>query len=160
MRKRVRREPRGRGVGQGGALRRAVAALLIGVLSVGALAACGGSAGAEAPAAVSSADLGKDGEFWRGLTPDLKDELVELAKDRLADDRPSGGTHIKAFPTGGLVDEVEKQYANESKRDRAIFTVYTQANDRVAAARVSEIDREIELLCSTEEIPPPECDEQ
>ena len=124
------------------------------------LAACGGSETKEPakPTSVTETDLEKDGTFWRTLTPDLKDELVEFGKSRLGEQRPDGATGIKAMPTDKLVAEVEKNYANASKRRSTIISIYTGANDKLAGANFDDAINQLDQLCNTEPRPP-ECDE-
>lgn len=141
-----------------------VAVALAALLSIFAVAGCGGSDDEKAaakpkPTAVALADLDKDGNFWLALTPDLKDELVELGKSRLGEQRPGGATGIRAVPTADLVAEIEKQYANQSKRSATIYATYTGANDKIAGARLDDALSGLEQLCS-EEPPPPECGDE
>lgn len=157
------REPRGRGAGWNEIVRRAVIALLVGVFSLGALTACGGDAGAtkaaaETPTTVSADDLDREGEFWRSLTPDLKDVLVDLGKDRLAEERPDGAAQIQALSTGELVAEIDKQYTNQGKRDQSIYVTYTGANNRIAMGTFRDAMGKMDSLCSGPDAPP-ECDE-
>lgn len=82
---------------------------------------CGGSDEPEAPKQVTAKDLNKNGEFWRTLTPDLKDELADLCKRDLGEQRaemsgePTVANRIQAMPTAAVVSYVDKQYTNESK---------------------------------------------
>lgn len=131
--------------------------ILIGALS---LVACGGAEKEQPakPTSVVAGDLDKDGNFWLTLTPDLKDELVELGKSRLGEQRPDGATGIRAMSADKLVVEVEKEYANASKRSSTIFSTYTGANDKLAAANFDDAINQLDQLCNSEPRPP-ECDE-
>ena len=110
------------------------------VLLLGALVAagCGGDDAPEPPTAVAAADLDENGEFWITLTPDLKDELIDMGKQRLGEERPDGASGIQAMDTRGLVAEVDKQYANKSKRTDSIYETYTGANDKFAKANLDD----------------------
>jgi len=140
---------------------KAPSVLVIVLLSALALVACGGSdeaAEAPKPTSVTAADLDKDGTFWVSLTPDLKDELVDLGKSRLGEDRPDGAPGIKAVPTSDLIAEMEKDYANEAKRSTSIYVTYTAANDKIAQAKLNDALGGLDELCNGP-TPPPECDE-
>ena len=124
-------------------LRLVLCACLV-IAGTAAPAACGGDDEPAAPTTVSPADLEKDGEFWASLSPDLKDELIEIAQDRLGEERPDGASEIDALAAAELTGEMEKQYANESKRDQEIYAVYRQANDLIARRRLEELIPQIE----------------
>jgi hypothetical protein len=127
---------------------------LVALLGVVALGGCGGgSDGAETPTAVTADDLEKDGAFWLSLTPDLKDDLVEAGKERLAEERPDGAAQIRRYATADLVAEIEKQYANESKRSQDIFGVYRQANDTLAMGGLNDALGGLDELCSGSDAP-------
>jgi hypothetical protein len=97
------------------------------------LAGCGASS-APRPTRVTPADLGRAGDFWRDLTPDLKDDLIDAAKDRFASSHPDGATQIQAADGTALVAEIDKQYTNEANRPLAIYTIYQRANGKLAYA--------------------------
>lgn len=131
---------------------------MVGVLSVGALAACGTSddgeqAKVEVPTTVRAEDLARDGTLWRSLTPDLKDTLIGLGKDRLAAERPDGASGIRAYDTAKLVVEVDKQYTNESKRSRSIYETFRSASDRMAHEELDDIFNQMGELCAREDAP-------
>jgi hypothetical protein len=91
------------------------------VASAVVVVGCGGSDEPNAPSQVTAKDLDKNGEFWNSLTPDLKDELAELCKRDLGDQRaemsgePTVANRIQAIPTTEVVSYVDKQYTNDSK---------------------------------------------
>jgi hypothetical protein len=136
-----------------------VLAVLIGVLPMGVLAACGGDGdgggdeAGKAPTTVRAEDLERDGAFWRSLTPDLKDSLIGLGKDQLAEERPDGASGIRAYKTAELVAEVEKQYTNVAKQDRSIYETYRLANDQLARQALDGILNEMDELCQREDAP-------
>jgi hypothetical protein len=104
------------------------AVVLVVLLAV--LAGCGG--GSSKPTSVSQADLQKDGPFWKSLTPDLRDELVDMGKNKLGQERPDGATQITAVDNTKLIAEMDKQYANSSKQSQTIYDTYVGANDKIA----------------------------
>jgi hypothetical protein len=128
---------RGRGALVGAAL------CLVLISAVGVTLGCGDDE-PEKPTSVSEADLQKDGEFWRSLTPDLKDQLVEAGQQRLGQERPDGATEIDAIETSELVTEIDKQYSNEGKRSQTIYETYVMANDTIAREQFEELAPELE----------------
>lgn len=86
--------------------------LLVGVLSLGGLVACGGDDG-PSPADLSRADLARDGAFWVDLSPEGKRKLVELGKSRLANEMQRGEAQVGALPTESLVQYADKVYEQE-----------------------------------------------
>ena len=114
------------------------------------LAGCGGEDKAAAPAApekptvVTEADLNKKGDFWVRLTPDLKDELIDAGKQKLGGDRPDGASNITAIDGDKLVEEMDKQYSNVSKRTSTIYSTYVVANDAIALDTFNELVPQLE----------------
>lgn len=131
-----------------------IALLLVAALGLG-VTACGSDEpkSKPAPTTVSSNDLDKAGEFWLSLTPDLKDELVDIGKQRLGEERPDGATGIQALDTDKLVAEIDKQYANQSKRSQAIYAVYALANNTLAKANLDDALDGLNQLCNSEPKP-------
>lgn len=130
--------------------------LLLGLLLL-SIAGCGGS-GQDTPTSVSADDLGKTGEFWLKLTPDLKDELVNHGKEKLGEVRPDGATAILAVNTEELVNEIDKQYANKSKSADTVYDTYIGANDALAQADLNGALDQLDQLCDG--VPaPPQCDQ-
>lgn len=120
------------------AARIAVLALCL-ALGAGVIVGCGGGGEPEKPTVVTSADLNKDGHFWKLLTPDLKDDMVRAGKDKLGEERPDGAVEIAAVDADELITEIDKQYANASKLKVSIYQVYSLANDLIAQARLNEL---------------------
>jgi hypothetical protein len=108
------------------------------------VAACGGDDAPAKPTSVTAADLDKDGTFWRSLTPDLQDELVEAGKTKLGEARPDGATVIASYDTDELVSEIDKQYTNTSKRSASIYDTYVTANDTIARENLNEVMPQLE----------------
>lgn len=125
-------------------LGRACVFVCVAIAVAAGAAGCGGNDEPEKPTAVAAEDLQKDGEFWRSLTPDLKDKLVELGQQRLGEQRPDGASEIDALDTAELVTEIDKQYSNESKRTQTIFETYTAANDTIARRQFEQLTPELE----------------
>jgi hypothetical protein len=115
----------------------ALAALLVG--------ACGGG-DPEPPTSVTTADLESGGEFWNSLTPDLKDELIDMAKEEAAAAHPPGAFGIRATNTETLVREVDKEYANEAKQDVSIYDTYNGASAGLARERFDDAMNQIDQL--------------
>ena len=122
----------------------AAALCLLILVAVGATFGCGGDDDSSKPTEVSESDLQKDGDFWRSLTPDLKDQLVEFGQQRLGQERPDGATEIDAIETSPLVTEVDKQYSNEGKRSQTIYETYVMANDTIARQQFEELAPDLE----------------
>jgi hypothetical protein len=95
---------------------------------------CGGEdQGAERPAppsSVTTADLQRDGNFWNSLTPDLKDDLVDFGKDRLAEER---GSSVRQYDNDELVAEIDREYTNQAKVSADIYGTYVGANNALAS---------------------------
>lgn len=134
---------------------RAATLVLACLLCLSSLAACG-SDESEAPAkptSVTSADLSKDGTFWKTLTPDLKDQLVAMGKDRLAEERPGVAARLRAVPTDKLLTEIEKRYSNQSAQQLKVYKTYVAANDTLALAGFNDAMGQMESLCDSEPRP-------
>ena len=125
---------------------RFLAVLALSLALVGVVVSGGGGSTSRAPTTVAADDLDRDGTFWLSLTPDLRDELVEKAKERFADAHPDGATKIVAVDTAGLVAEIDKQYANEAKRAQDIYSTYELANRKQALARFNDAMSQLEDL--------------
>jgi hypothetical protein len=114
------------------------------------LAGCGDGGGTASepprPTSVSVADLQRDGTFWRELTPDLKDDLVDAAKERFANSHPDGATKIRAVDRAALVAEIDKQYTNVGNRTLDIDAVYQRANGKIALDSFNETMSQLDDL--------------
>lgn len=110
------------------------------------------------PTSVSANDLERDGEFWRSLTPDLKEDLVNLAKDRRAEQRPEVANSTRASDNDELVAEIDQEYTNASKRGSEVFTVYGGVVSEQARETLDDAVNQLDQLCSGEAAPP-ECEE-
>ena len=125
------------------------------------LVACGGDSDeqeAAPPTSVTAADLTKTGEFWNTLTPDLKDELVGLAKDQEASESPDRANEIQARDTDQYVAEIDKQYTNAAKRAETVEATYAAVVKALAMETLSGALNQLDQLCDSEPRPP-ECDE-
>lgn len=117
----------------------AVVILLAGAGAVLLLTQQDGSDDAVArPERVTAADLSQDGAFWQSLTPDLKDDLVAFAKDRLGQERDP------SLDNNQLVAEIDREYTNEAKRGQDIYGTYVAANNALAEENVDDIIDELE----------------
>ena len=117
-----------------------LAILLIALLLL--LADCGSSG--SAPTAVGGDDLHQNGDFWNELTPDLKIELVEFAKSKLAGERPEGASEIEADRNQPLIAEIDRQFTNQTKREATIYDTYVQSGDHLAEEKFRELVPQLE----------------
>ena len=108
------------------------------------LLGCGGST---KPTKVTAADLNRDGDFWKSLSPDLKDELMDLARRRLDREAPApsandygstnrAGQVLRAIERETFTAEVDKQYTNEAKRRNTIFETWRQVASELVSRRL------------------------
>jgi hypothetical protein len=108
---------------------------------------CGGEdQGAERPAppsSVTTADLQRDGNFWNSLTPDLKDDLVDFGKDRLAEER---GSSVRQYDNDELVAEIDREYTNQAKVSADIYGTYVGANNALASETLDDAVTELDQL--------------
>jgi hypothetical protein len=124
---------------------RLVQAVTVVALTAFVVGACGGG-DPEPPTSVTTEDLARSGEFWNSLTPDLKDELIDMAKEEAAAAHPPGAFGIRATDTGTLVREVDKEYANEAKQEVSIYDTYNGASAGLARERFDDAMNQIDQL--------------
>jgi hypothetical protein len=123
-----------------------VLAALIALAVVGGVLALtiGGEDGDENPTSVTEADLDKDGAFWNRLTPDLKEQLINMGKAKLGVERPDATSLLAAVDNEKLIGEVDQEYANEAKRLESIYATYVKANDELAREDFQELLPQLE----------------
>lgn len=95
------------------------------------------------PARVTAADLAKDGRFWISLTPDLKDDLVDFAKSRLAEQR---GPEVQLMDNGELVAGIDREFTNPAKQAQDIYGIYVGANNALAQEDLDGALTELDAL--------------
>lgn len=127
---------------------------LVAVVLLGLLTGCGSessgttkSATATVPTTVSPADLERSGEFWMTLSPDLRDDLVEAAKERRAEELPDAAASLRAADRASLVSEIEKHFSNAGNREDAIYSAYLEATQRLAMDSLNQALDGMERLC-------------